>query len=183
MAAWSRRINRRPTKKKTAAVADAKRRARPGRCHAREGRHRQSTRQAVPTRVQGRQFWQELRRSKSARTVRPLTVRRDRPAPRSQPVWMQAEATAQLHEWMESGLFNMSEAQVLDYWLDDSLASHYKVGHNKFSDWTQGEYQKLLGYAAPAEKQAKNYMMPAEMLSNGETVADSIDWRDKGYVG
>ena len=61
--------------------------------------------------------------------------------------------------------------------------SHYKVGHNKFSDWTQGEYQKLLGYAAPAEKQAKNYMMPAEMMSNGETVADSIDWRDKGYVG
>ena len=42
---------------------------------------------------------------------------------------MHAEATAQLHEWMESGLFNMSEAQVLDYWLDDSLASHYKVGH------------------------------------------------------
>ena len=60
--------------------------------------------------------------------------------------------------------------------------AHYTVGHNKFSDWTQAEYQKLLGYAAPAEKQAKNYMMPAHM-SNGETVADSIDWRDQGFVG
>ena len=28
----------------------------------------------------------------------------------------------------------------------------YKVGHNKFSDWTQGEYEKLLGYALPMEK-------------------------------
>lgn len=33
---------------------------------------------------------------------------------------------------------------------------HYKVAHNKFSDWSKHEYQNLLGYAAPAEKQAKN---------------------------
>lgn len=74
----------------------------------------------------------------------------------------------------------------IDKFIEDNQwrgAKHFKVGHNKFSDWTEGEYQKLLGFAAPAEKQAKNYMMPAHMMRNGHRVADSIDWRDYGYVG
>jgi hypothetical protein len=48
----------------------------------------------------------------------------------SEPVWAQPAATKQLLEWKESG-WNMSEAQVLDYWLDDSLASLWKRGHQK----------------------------------------------------
>ena len=53
----------------------------------------------------------------------------------SLPVWMQAEATAQLHAWMGFEALDMSEAQVLDYWLDDSLASHWKVGHQVALDF------------------------------------------------
>lgn len=30
--------------------------------------------------------------------------------------------------------------------------SHFKVGHNKFSDLSPQEYEKMLGYAEPAEK-------------------------------
>jgi hypothetical protein len=48
----------------------------------------------------------------------------------SEPVWAQPTTTKQLLEWKESG-WKMSEAQVLDYWLDDSLASSWKRGDQK----------------------------------------------------
>lgn len=48
----------------------------------------------------------------------------------SEPVWAQPATAKQLLGWKESG-WNMSEAQVLDYWLDDSLASSWKRGHQK----------------------------------------------------
>ena len=46
----------------------------------------------------------------------------------SQPIWAQPKTTAQLLKWVDSG-WNMSEAQVLDYWLDDSLVSSWRRGH------------------------------------------------------
>ena len=55
---------------------------------------------------------------------------------------------------------------------------HYKIAHNKFSDWTKPEYEKMLGYAAPAEKQARTIAK----TSNSASVADSIDWRQNGLV-
>ena len=56
---------------------------------------------------------------------------------------------------------------------------HYTVGHNKFSDWSSTEFEKLLGYAQPADKMAKDVAAPA---SNAAVVADSIDWRQMGMV-
>jgi len=45
----------------------------------------------------------------------------------SRPVWAQPETAAQLLQWADSG-WNMTRAQVLDYWLDDSKASSWKRG-------------------------------------------------------
>ena len=55
---------------------------------------------------------------------------------------------------------------------------HYKVAHNKFSDWSASEFEKLLGYAQPIEKKLQEAPQP----SNTFEVADSIDWREKGMV-
>ena len=52
------------------------------------------------------------------------------------------------------------------------------MAHNIFSDWTDVEYEKLLGYAAPAEKKTKNYAR----ASNTAEAADSIDWKELGMV-
>ena len=96
---------------------------------------------------------------------------------------------------------------------DDFIKQHswnkhraYKVDHNKFSDWSEAEYQKLLGYvASPAETQPETPQQPAakpaapngwiKLLEstgtipvsensyfNGSEISDSIDWRDSGYV-
>jgi hypothetical protein len=48
----------------------------------------------------------------------------------SQPIWVQPASTRQLLAWVSSG-WNMSRAQVLDYWLDDSLASLWRRGHQQ----------------------------------------------------
>jgi len=81
------------------------------------------------------------------------------------------EFALRLRNWKRTEKFIQSKA-----W---DARSHYKVGHNKFSDWTQAEYEKLLGYALPMEKKAKSY----ETRRNSSTVADSIDWTDQGYAG
>lgn len=46
---------------------------------------------------------------------------------------------------------------------DDFIKKHnwnprasYFVSHNKFSDWTQREYEKLLGFAPGVDKQTKD---------------------------
>ncbi len=49
---------------------------------------------------------------------------------------------------------------------------HYKLAHNKFSDYSEKEFSKLLGYALPAEKKAKNIAR----MPNSANIADSIDW-------
>jgi hypothetical protein len=49
---------------------------------------------------------------------------------------------------------------------------HFSVAHNIFSDWTDAEYEQLLGFAASAEKKTKNYAS----TSNTSVIAESIDW-------
>ncbi len=56
--------------------------------------------------------------------------------------------------------------------------AHYKLAHNKFSDYSEKEFSKLLGYALPAEKKAKNIAR----MPNSANIADSIDWTQKGMV-
>ena len=55
----------------------------------------------------------------------------------------QQEFKMRLFNWKKSDEF--IKAQEWDVRRD------YKVGHNKFSDWSDREYQKLLGFAQPAE--------------------------------
>jgi len=58
------------------------------------------------------------------------------------------EFKLRLYQWKQNDKFIKKES-----W---EKRPHYKVAHNKFSDWSKEEYGNLLGYAAPAEKQAKN---------------------------
>jgi cathepsin L len=50
------------------------------------------------------------------------------------------------------------------------------VGHNKFSDWTEAEYKKLLGYKG---KQTNNEQ--AEILDTSN-LQDTVNWVTKGAV-
>merc|ERR1712032_1450870 len=61
--------------------------------------------------------------------------------------------------------------------LHNSDNSHKStVGHNQFSDWTEAEYKRLLGYKG---KQTNNE--EAEILDTSN-LADSMDWRSRGAV-
>ena len=51
-----------------------------------------------------------------------------------------------------------------------------KVGHNQFSDWTQEEYESILGYRP--ELRTEERVFAEYEVSN----ADSVDWRAKGAV-
>lgn len=50
------------------------------------------------------------------------------------------------------------------------------VGHNQFSDWTEAEYKKLLGYKHKAKA-----LLSAETL-DVSNLSDTVDWRTKGAV-
>lgn len=53
------------------------------------------------------------------------------------------------------------------------------VGHNHFSDWTEAEYKKLLGYNFAAEKG----LMRGELEElDTSDLADSVNWVTKGAV-
>lgn len=52
------------------------------------------------------------------------------------------------------------------------------VGHNQFSDWTDAEYRRLLGYNRMAEKGLKR---TPEILDTSD-LADSVNWVEKGAV-
>ena len=53
----------------------------------------------------------------------------------------------------------------------------YKVGHNKFSTWTDDEYKSILGFMKPENAQFKE----GPALDFDPDVA-TVDWRDKGAV-
>merc|ERR1712226_107098 len=52
--------------------------------------------------------------------------------------------------------------------------SKFKLGHNKFSDFTDYERSQLLGYIAPTETEEPVWLEP--------TNDDSVDWRTKNAV-
>ena len=49
----------------------------------------------------------------------------------------------------------------------------YTLGHNKFSTWTQEEYEAILGF----KSQPRN-----GVFENNTPNADNVDWRDQGCV-
>lgn len=82
----------------------------------------------------------------------------------------QSEFKARLNNWKQAEKFIRK--------FSDGASHHFKVGHNKFSDWTDKEFEKILGFAAPAEKKTKNYASRSNTLD----IAGSIDWTAKGMV-
>ena len=72
--------------------------------------------------------------------------------------------------------WKQSEKYIKEHSWD--ARAHYKLAHNKFSDYSEKEFSKLLGYAQPAEKKAKNIAR----MPNSANIADSIDWVQKGMV-
>lgn len=55
----------------------------------------------------------------------------------------------------------------------------FTVGHNKFSDWTDDEYKRLLGFKG---KQSPFVEATQATLLSTEDIPASIDWRTKGAV-
>ena len=59
----------------------------------------------------------------------------------------------------------------------NATESSFKLGHNKFSDYTDFERTRILGY-----KPGTNVVEKPEPVDMGAPNADSIDWRTKGAV-
>jgi cathepsin L len=59
----------------------------------------------------------------------------------------------------------------------DPKNKNFRVGHNKFSTWTDDEFKRLLG-----NKEVENYTAPMSELEVPESLPESIDWRTKGAV-
>ena len=75
-------------------------------------------------------------------------------------------------------MFNWKQSEKFIQENSWDKRAHYKLAHNKFSDWSEKEFSKLLGYAMPAEKQAKNIAR----MPNSANIEESVDWRSKGMV-
>ena len=50
-------------------------------------------------------------------------------------------------------LYNWKKTEKFIQEQNWNARSHFKVGHNKFSDWTRQEMSKNLGYSEPLEVQ------------------------------
>lgn len=57
-----------------------------------------------------------------------------------------------------------------------SPANTFTLGHNKFSTWSQQEFDRLNGSRNEAPKQ------PIEQMFSGVSTAATVDWRDTGAV-
>ena len=55
-------------------------------------------------------------------------------------------------------------------------ANTFTLGHNKFSTWSQQEFDVLNGSRNKAPKQ------PIDQMFSGVSNAASVDWRDTGAV-
>jgi hypothetical protein len=66
---------------------------------------------------------------------------------------------------------------------DEAKAGH-SVGLNQFSDWTDAEYKRMLGFKYNKDLKADESIMPVKEfeLDPTVTVPDSVDWRDQGAV-
>lgn len=63
--------------------------------------------------------------------------------------------------------------------------ANFEVGHNKFSDWTDQEYQRLLGFKRTQRHHLRLYGVTpskAPTFLEEEKVPQSIDWRKLGAV-
>ena len=66
-------------------------------------------------------------------------------------------------------------------WNDPAKKNTHTVAHNKFSDWTQEEFDKLTGKNRPMPKTPKKPVMETNMPKT-ETPNGKVDWRDSGCV-
>ena len=62
----------------------------------------------------------------------------------------------------------------------NSENANFEVGHNKFSDWTDEEYKKLLGFKRPT--MMMNMEERQAVILSEEDLPDEVDWRKKGAV-
>ena len=66
--------------------------------------------------------------------------------------------------------------QKLQFFEEFNAGEHkFKVGINKFADWTEDEYKGLLGLR-PGRGDARHIDLPIDGYP------DSLDWRSKGAV-
>lgn len=57
--------------------------------------------------------------------------------------------------------------------------SSFKLGHNRMSDWTEGEYQRIRGYRAGIIEDEEK---APPVLQNVTSIPSSYDWRDHNAV-
>ena len=79
------------------------------------------------------------------------------------------EFAFRLNNWKETEKFIESRSWKGRY--------HYKVGHNKFSDWTDTEYRALLTY-----RPKNTYRTQEPTLLDTSDLPASINWVEKGGV-
>ena len=62
-------------------------------------------------------------------------------------------------------------------WIQEHNASgaNWKAGHNQFSDWSQAEYEAILGRKGDREQARPSAMFP-------ESTSEFINWLEKGAV-
>ena len=72
---------------------------------------------------------------------------------------------------MRKALFTQTDAVINEH---NATESSFKLGHNKFSDWTDYERSQLLGYIAPDTEKEPVWLEP--------TNEASVDWRTKNAV-
>merc|ERR1712166_31202 len=80
------------------------------------------------------------------------------------------------------GLFDLKEAAIKEH---NSVPRNYTLGHNKFSDWSEAEMKKMLGYVAPAfpatPKVIENLTYPATKNWVTDVCVNAV--KDQGQCG
>jgi C1A family cysteine protease len=73
-------------------------------------------------------------------------------------------------------LFAEKHAAIAEH---NSMNGSFTLGHNKFSDWTDAEYKRLLGFKKGNKRMVKATQPTILDVSD---IPDEIDWRKKGAV-
>jgi len=66
----------------------------------------------------------------------------------------------------------------MDKFIDEhrSTNSTFEVGHNHMSDWSEAEYQRLMGY------RQRVGVRPMKIRKFEKSTADGVNWVTKGAV-
>ena len=72
------------------------------------------------------------------------------------------------------GLFALKDGEIKEI---NSSHDSFKVGHNKFSTYTDFEFKKMLGYQAPANLHNQKFT-----YLETENLAEEVNWITKGAV-